>query len=153
MALLMFVIGGLYAGHAVDIDASTGAGHGAGQWVVIATIYVYVVIFCVTWAVHAKVYIAEIQPKRTRAAATGMAYMAYMLSNFTVALITPVMLAKTAFGAYILFGGCLALTAVVCWVFMPETRGKNLDEIEAAFHDKAHLQGLKRRLRFSSEKD
>lgn len=44
------------------------------------------------------------------------------------------MLARTSYGVYFLFGGCTFLTAVVCWLFMPETRGKSLDEIEQAFY-------------------
>lgn len=127
MAVLMFLIGGLYAGHAVQTTT-------AGRWVVIVTIYIYVIIYCVTWAIHIRVYAAEIQPKKTRATATGMSYVSFSISNFTVALITPVMLANTVYGAYFLFGACLAFTAAVCWLFMPETRGKSLDEIEGAFH-------------------
>lgn len=132
MAILMFLIGGLYAGNAVH-DST-----GAGRWVVIVTIYIYVIIYCISWAIHVKVYAAEIQPRSTRATATGMAYVAYSLSNFLVALITPIMLAKTVSGAYFLFGACLALTAAVCWGLMPETRGKSLEEIQQSFHRKDH---------------
>jgi MFS family permease len=133
MAVLMLLIGGLYAGDAVHENV------GAGRWIVIVTIYVYIIIFCISWAIHVKVFAAEIQPKRTRATATGMAYVSYSLANFLVALIVPVMLANTKFGAYFLFGGCLALTAVVCWFLMPETRGRDLDEIEADFRQKKHI--------------
>ncbi|KAK6085738.1 MFS sugar transporter (H(+)-myo-inositol Co-transporter) [Seiridium cupressi] len=136
MAVLMFLIGSLYAANAVHGD------NGAGRWVVIVTIYIYVVIYCVTWGVHIKVYAAEIQPKRTRATAVGMAYVSYSISNFLVALITPVMLANTVFGAYFLFGACLAVTSATGFVFMPETRGKSLDDIEEAFHYKGPILGL-----------
>jgi MFS family permease len=136
MAATMFLIGGLYAGGAVHPSS------GAGRWVVIVSIYVYVVIFCISWAVGIRVYAAEIQPQRTRARATSTAHGVNWLSNFTVALITPTLLAKTTFGAYFLFGSCMFLTAVVCWLFMPETRGKSLDEIDEAYH-RSHVRGLK----------
>lgn len=145
MAILMFLIGGLYAGNAVH-DST-----GAGRWVVIVTIYVYVIIYCITWGVHIKVYAAEIQPKRTRATAMGMAYVSYSMSNFTVALITPVMLANTVFGAYFLFGACLAVTSAVGWLFMPETRGKSLDEIEDAFRRGTPSRGLRGLLPWNSD--
>lgn len=138
MAVLMFLIGGLYAGHTVHADA------GAGRWVVIVAIYVYIVIFCISWAIHVKVFAAEIQPKRTRATATGMAYVSYSLTNFLVALIVPIMLAATDSGAYFLFGGCLLLTAVVCFLYMPETRGRSLDEIEGSFHSKGLFRGVRK---------
>jgi len=136
MAILMFLIGGLYAAKAVHMD------YGAGRWIVIVTIYIYVIIYCISWGIHIKVYAAEIQPKRTRATAVGMAYVSYSISNFTVALITPVMLARTVFGAYFLFGACLAVTSVIGFLFMPETRGKSLDEIEEAFKYKTTIRGL-----------
>ena len=50
-----------------------------------------------------------------------------------MALATPILLAKSSFAAYFLFGGCTLLTAIVCAAFMPETKGKSLDEIEDVF--------------------
>ncbi|KAL8918198.1 MAG: hypothetical protein Q9208_007474 [Pyrenodesmia sp. 3 TL-2023] len=49
IAIVMFLIGGLYAGDAVHRNS------GAGRWVVIVSIYVYAAIFCVSWAVGYKV--------------------------------------------------------------------------------------------------
>ncbi|KAH9886875.1 general substrate transporter [Xylariomycetidae sp. FL2044] len=140
MAVLMFLMGGLYAGGTVHSD-----GGAAGNWVVIVTIYIYVVIYCVTWAIHVKVYAAEIQPKRTRATATGLAYFSYSLSNFAVALITPILIATTVYGAYFLFGACLLLTSIVCWLFMPETRRRNLDELEDTFRTGSRFRGWNKR--------
>ncbi|KAK0630320.1 putative transporter [Bombardia bombarda] len=136
MTITMFLIGSLYAGDAVH--ATTGA----GRWVVIVSIYIFTVLYCTSWAVGIKIYAAEIQPQRTRASATNIAHGSNWLSNFLVALVTPTLLAKSSFGAYFLFGGCTFVTAVVCWLFMPETRGKTLDEIEQAFQH-SHVKGLK----------
>ena len=123
----MFLIGGLYAGNAVH------GTFGAGRWVVIVSIYIFAVIYCISWAVGIKIYAAEIQPQRTRASATSLAHGSNWVANFLVALATPVLLAKSSFAAYFLFGGCTLLTAIVCAVFMPETKGKSLDEIEDIF--------------------
>ncbi|KAK3318128.1 general substrate transporter [Apodospora peruviana] len=127
MTATMFLMGSLYAGGAVY------AGTGAGRWVVIVSIYVFAVIYCTSWAVSMKLYTAEIQPQKTRASATSIAHGSNWVSNFLVALFTPSLLAKSSYGAYFLFGGCTLLTALVCCVFMPETRGKSLDDIDAAF--------------------
>ena len=127
----MFLIGELYAGAAVHNDS------GAGRWVVIVSIYVFVAIFCVSWSVGIKIDVAESQPQRTRASATNLAHGGNWVTNFLVALTTPVLLAKSSFGAYSLFGGCTLLTAIVCFAFMPETKGKSLNEIEEAFRHKS----------------
>jgi DNA-directed RNA polymerase III subunit RPC2 len=127
ISLTMFLMGALYAGNAVH--ATTGA----GRWIVIVCIYVFAVIFSLSWAVGIKIYAAEIQPQRTRAGATAVAHGGNWISNFIVALITPILLSKSSFGVYFLFGGCSMTTAVVCAFFMPETKGRSLDDIEDAF--------------------
>ena len=142
MTATMFLMGGLYAGNAVHGDS------GAGRWIVIVCIYLFAVIYCVTWAVGVKVYASEIQPQRTRASATNIAHGSNWISNFLVALFTPALLANSSYGAYFLFGGCTLVTALVCIVFMPETLGKNLDDIDMAFKARnGPMEGLKRRLR------
>lgn len=134
----MFLIGSLYAGNAVH------GTYGAGRWVVIVAIYVFAVIFSLSWAIGIRIYAAEIQPQRTRASATSLAHGSNWMTNFLVALATPVLLAKSSFIVYFLFGGCTLVTAIVCAVFMPETKGKSLDEIEAAFRWKTSgSQGFK----------
>ncbi|KKK17499.1 hypothetical protein AOCH_003879 [Aspergillus ochraceoroseus] len=131
MSLTMFLMGALYAGNAVHSTT------GAGRWVVIVCIYVFAVIFSLSWAVGIKLYAAEIQPQRTRASATSLAHGSNWATNFLVALTTPILLSKSSFGAYFLFGGCSLITAVVCAMFMPETKGRSLDEIEEAFKSKS----------------
>ena len=93
----------------------------------------FAVIFSISWAVGIRIYAAEIQPQRTRASATSLAHGSNWAANFLVALATPILLARSSFAAYFLFGGCTLLTAIVCAAFMPETKGKSLDEIEDVF--------------------
>ena len=127
MGIVMLLIGALYAAGAVHTST------GAARWVVIVAVYVYVVFFCVSWSVSCKVYAAEVQPQRTRASATNLAHGGNWITNFVVALTTPVLLSRSDSAAYFLWAGCSLLTAVVCATFMPETKGRSLDEIEMAF--------------------
>ncbi|KAJ5364869.1 uncharacterized protein N7496_010582 [Penicillium cataractarum] len=131
LGAIMFLIGGLYAGNTVH------GTFGAGRWVVIVCIYIFAIIYSLTWAVAVKVYSAEIQPQRTRASATTLAHSSNWLFNFLVALTTPILLSKSSFGAYFLFGGCSLLTSFVGALFMHETKGRSLGEIEEAFKHKA----------------
>jgi hypothetical protein len=127
----MFLIGGLYAGNAVH------ATFGAGRWVVIVCIYIFAVIYSLTWAVSVKVYSAEIQPQRTRASATTLAHSSNWIFNFLVALVTPVLLSKSNCGAYFMFGGCSVIGAAVAAIFMIETKGRSFNEIEEDFKHRA----------------
>ncbi|KAJ3577581.1 hypothetical protein NPX13_g2981 [Xylaria arbuscula] len=127
----MVLIGSLYAGHAVHPS------QGAARWVVIVTIYIYCVVQATTWGISIKVWAPEIQPQRgsidTRARATSLAYGFNWVCNFFVALISPILLDKSSSAAYFLFGGSTALATVVSFLYMVETKGKSLDEIERAF--------------------
>jgi DNA-directed RNA polymerase III subunit RPC2 len=107
----MFLRGALYAENAVHGSSS------AGRWIVIVSIYIFAVIFLLSWAVGIKIYAAEIQPQRTRASATSLAHGSNWATNFLVALTTPILLDKSSFGAYFLFGGCSLIKAVVCYLY------------------------------------
>lgn len=50
--------------------------------------------------------------------------------NFLVALTTPILLAKSSSAVYFLFGGSTFFTVIVCIFFMPETRGRTLENID-----------------------
>ncbi|KFY40581.1 hypothetical protein V495_05347, partial [Pseudogymnoascus sp. VKM F-4514 (FW-929)] len=123
----MALIGSLYASDSVH--ATTGS----GRWVVIVTIYIFVLAYCMSWAVGFKIFACEIQPIRTRATATSLGQAANSITNFGVAFITPILLARSSSAIYFLFGGASALTLGVCAAYMPETKGKGLEEIEEAF--------------------
>lgn len=123
----MLLMGILYASISVHGD------HGAARWIIIVTIYVFAVSFSMTWAIGIKVFASEIQPVKTRAIATSLSQAANCVTNFFVAFITPVLLAKSSYAVYFLFGGCSAIAVVVCTLYMPETRGVDLERIGELF--------------------
>ncbi|OBT46760.1 hypothetical protein VE00_02599 [Pseudogymnoascus sp. WSF 3629] len=123
----MALIGSLYASNSVHATS------GSGRWVVIVTIYIFVLAYCMTWAVGFKIFACEIQPIRSRATATSLGQAANSITNFGVAFVTPVLLARSSSAVYFLFGGASTLTLVVCVLFMPETKGRSLEGIGEAF--------------------
>ena len=64
IAACMLTIGALYATKASDTTA--------GRWVIIVLIYIFVFAFSCTWAIVTRIIASEIQPTRTRAAATSL---------------------------------------------------------------------------------
>ena len=123
----MMLMGLLYATNSVH------ATYGIGRWVVIVTIYVFAITYSTTWAIGVKLFASEIQPVATRATATSLAQAANCITNFFVAFITPVILAQSSSGVYFLFAGATIFTVAVCMVYMPETRGRDLETIGQAF--------------------
>ncbi|KAF7517721.1 hypothetical protein G7054_g13714 [Neopestalotiopsis clavispora] len=139
---LMLLIGTLYA---------TGVVHpyGVARWVVIVSVFAFGLTYCATWGIVGKIYASEIQPSNTRAAANSVAQGLAFITNWLVAILTPILLDKSAFGAYFLFGGFALGTVAVLAAYMPETRGRSLEEIQDAFHQpgiKNLTQSLRRRL-------
>ncbi|KAG8905940.1 hypothetical protein FRB99_007945 [Tulasnella sp. 403] len=128
MGICMLVIGSLYA--------SGGAKSTAGKWTIIALIYVFVVAFSVTWAITLKLFIIEVQPNRTRAIASSLSHSSNWIVNMCVALTTPLFLSKSASGPYFLFAACLLLTTVVCILYVPETLGKSLTEVDEVWNER-----------------
>ncbi|KAI1497867.1 general substrate transporter [Biscogniauxia marginata] len=107
--------------------------HGIARWVVIITVFVFGLTYCATWGIVGKIYASEIQPGHTRAAANCVAQGLSFFTNWLVAILTPILLEASAFGAYFLFGGLALGTVVILTVYMPETRGRSLENIQEAF--------------------
>ncbi|OBT70275.1 hypothetical protein VE03_00269 [Pseudogymnoascus sp. 23342-1-I1] len=128
-AMCMITIGALYASGQV----SSGS---AGAWTVIVLIYVFTIGFSGTWAVVIRIVTSEVQPAATRAAATSLALATNWFVNFIVALTTPLFLARSAGGVYFMFGCSSVIAVTVCALWMPETRGRSLEEIEGSFDEK-----------------
>ncbi|KAF6804952.1 MFS sugar transporter [Colletotrichum sojae] len=131
---LMLLMGTLYAAGAVHP-------YGAARWVVVAAVFAFGLTYCATWGIVGKIYASEIQPGNTRAAANCLATGVSFFCNWLVAIITPILLDKSAFGAYFLFGGLALGTTAVLAACMPETRGRSLENIQEAFY-RPPLKGI-----------
>ncbi|KAF6814004.1 MFS sugar transporter (hexose transporter), partial [Colletotrichum plurivorum] len=126
---LMLVMGALY--HADKVHADRGA----GKWVVIVSIYLFAIVYSGTWAIGFRTFLVESLPRKTRSGASSLAQSANWFANYIVALITPVLISKSTFGAYYLFAFCSLLTTIVVAIFMVETRGHSLEAIEQRYLD------------------
>lgn len=71
----MLMIGSIYASHADRVAA--------GRWAVIALIYIFIIAFSVSWAIVNRIYATEIQPMRTRAAATSIGQSSNWVSSYS----------------------------------------------------------------------
>ncbi|TEY74370.1 hypothetical protein BOTCAL_0073g00090 [Botryotinia calthae] len=122
----MFIIGALYLSDSVH-------SYGIGRWVVVVLIFVFALTYCAKWAVMGKVYASEIQPMKTRNEANSLAQGVSFFANWLVAFLTPIFLAHSSYGAYFLFGGFSLLAIFVMAIWIPETRLRSLEDIQAGF--------------------
>ncbi|KAJ7827616.1 general substrate transporter [Mycena olivaceomarginata] len=96
------------------------------------------------WAIVIRVIASEVQPKRTRAAATSLAQCVSWAVNWIIAFSTPLFLTRSTSGPYLMFGGFSLLTVLVCVVFQPETKGLSLDMLEQDFKETKLQSAVKR---------
>lgn len=78
-------------------------------------------------------YPAEISPIRTRAKANAVSTCSNWLFNFTVVMITPVMVDAIGWGTYLFFAAWNAVFIPIMYFFYPETAGRSLEEIDLIF--------------------
>ncbi|KAL1918063.1 uncharacterized protein VTP21DRAFT_3329 [Calcarisporiella thermophila] len=135
--IAMFVIGGLTASQlqvAVDADGNKViTATAAASWSIVAFMFVFIAGFAYSWGAAGTVYPSEIFPIRVRAKAMSLTTGSNWLFNYVVATITPIFLNASQSGIYFLFGSCCFVMMVVTWAFLPETKGKSLEEMEVVF--------------------
>jgi len=124
MAISMFALGATFSLQSIGIIA-------------LICMLVYVASFAMSWGPVAWVMLSEIFPNKIRGRALALAVAAQWISNFLVSWTFPLMdknsylLEKFNHGfAYWIYGLMGVLAMVFVWKFVPETKGKTLEEME-----------------------
>jgi SP family xylose:H+ symportor-like MFS transporter len=124
MAISMFALGTTFFMESVGIGA-------------LVFMLLYVASFAMSWGPVCWVLLSEIFPNKIRGRALAVAVAAQWISNYLVSWTFPMMdkntylLEKFNHGfAYWIYGVMGILAMVLVWKFVPETKGKTLEEME-----------------------
>jgi MFS family permease len=129
----LVIVGSLIAAFGSDWKDHVTAGHAA-----IAFVFIYDVNFSYSWAPIGWVIPSEIFPLHLRSTGISITTSATWMSNFIIGLVSPVMLTQTSNGGtYFFFAGFAILAFLTALLFYPETKGRTLEEMDAAFGDNA----------------
>ncbi|KAI8384477.1 general substrate transporter [Radiomyces spectabilis] len=107
--------------------------HRTEGWVAIVFVYIFIANFAYSWGPIAWVIPAEIFPLRTRAKAMSISTSANWMCNFIIGLVVPPMLSNIKFGTYVFFCVFCALSFFFVLFFVPETKGRSLEEMDEIF--------------------
>ncbi|KAJ9564630.1 hypothetical protein OSB04_000596 [Centaurea solstitialis] len=103
-------------------------------WLSIATCYLYVMFFSIGLAPVTWVYSSEILPLKLRAQGASIGVAVNRVTNATVSMtFLSLIKAITIGGAFFMFGGISVLAWIFFFFFLPETKGKSLEEMEQVF--------------------
>ncbi|KAL1731223.1 general substrate transporter [Schizophyllum commune] len=109
--------------------------HPAGGWAGVAFIFVYMVAFGTSWGPIAWAMPSEVFPMSIRAKGVAVSATVNWLSNFLVGLITPPLNDAAPYGSFVFYAVMTLLGLLWTYFFVPETKGRSLEDMDAVFGD------------------
>lgn len=83
-----------------------------------------------SWGPICWVLISEIFPNKIRGQAVAIAVAAQWAANYFISSTYPPMMDFSSAMTYGFYGTMAVLSAIFVWKFVPETKGKTLEEVE-----------------------
>jgi len=109
--------------------------HKAQGWVACVFVWIFAMAFGYSWGPCAWIIVAEIWPLSIRGKGMSIAASSNWMNNFIVGQVTPTMQKHLGFGTFIFFGVFSFLGGIFVWMFVPETKGLSLEEMDVVFGD------------------
>jgi len=103
-----------------------------GYWVLIC-ILGFIASFAFSQGTVIWVVLTEIYPNRIRAKAQSIATLTHWVWAFIITLTFPQMMKSLGGATFAFFGAAMVLQLIFVIGWLPETRGKSLEELESAF--------------------
>ncbi|KAI9262120.1 general substrate transporter [Phascolomyces articulosus] len=93
-------------------------------------LFIFAIGYEISWGPLMYVICAEIFPTRIRAICMSITMAIYLAMNAVIAKVTPLMIAQLTYGTYLFFGSTVLAMTLFTWLFVPETRGRSLEDME-----------------------
>jgi len=130
MGTLFYIIGAIRKTHPPDATATSAP---PASQAMAGLLYIYVCFYSMGWGPVPWVYCADIFPTRTRAYGLGFASATQWLFNFIVSWNSLSIFNAIGWKTFMLFGTINLGGMFVFTFFLPETRGKSLEEMDIIF--------------------
>ncbi|MFC0271773.1 D-xylose transporter XylE [Metabacillus herbersteinensis] len=117
MAIGMFGVAGLAFSNVIGIST-------------LIFIIIYTASFMMSWGPICWVLISEIFPNKIRGQAVAVAVAAQWAANYLISSTYPMMMEYSSGLTYGFYGLMSVLSAIFVWKFIPETKGKTLEQMD-----------------------
>ncbi|KAI8147437.1 general substrate transporter [Fennellomyces sp. T-0311] len=110
---------------------------GAKSYAAMVMLFIFAIGYEISWGPLMFVICAEIFPTRIRAICMSLTMAIYWAMNAVIAKVTPLMITQLTYGTYFFFGSTVLLMTLFTWLFVPETRGRSLEDMEPVRQESA----------------
>jgi sugar porter (SP) family MFS transporter len=129
MGTLFFIVGALLKTH----PPTGGDTVPAASKAMAAMLYIYCVFYSFGWGPTPWIYVSDIFPNRTRHYGLSVAAATQWLFNFVISKITLTMVNRLGYKLFFTFGTINIAGMAVFAYFLPETKGRSLEEMDIIF--------------------
>lgn len=134
MAIFHFIVAAVVKTHPPP-PSKTDAHVTSSGIATIAMIYLFVIVYNMSWGSLPWPYVSEIFPTRCREPGVAVGVASQWLFNFVFTLVSPYMIHNIRYGTFLVWG-CFNIVICICTaLLLKETRGLPLEVINAQFLD------------------
>ncbi|KAL1914321.1 uncharacterized protein VTP21DRAFT_9014 [Calcarisporiella thermophila] len=131
MMASMFIVG--TSVKFANLNPETTGTISAAGYVGIAGVYLFAFGYSYSWGPIVWVLTSEIFPNRIRAKCVSLTTAINWFFNAIIGRFSPILLKKIGFGLYYIFGSFAVLMFLFTVFFVPETKGRSLEEMDELF--------------------
>ncbi|KAG4441560.1 hypothetical protein IFR05_002945 [Cadophora sp. M221] len=129
----------------VGLYSSDWPSHRPEGWISVAFLLFYMISFGASWGPVPWAMPAEIFPSSLRAKGVAISTCSNWLNNFIIGLVTPPLVQNTGFGAYVFFAVFCLGSFAWTYLFVPETNGKTLEQMDEVFKDRGNAEDVEKK--------
>ncbi|KAL4876863.1 general substrate transporter [Aspergillus karnatakaensis] len=105
----------------------------AGARTAVAMVYIYAIFYGFSWNGIPWIFASEVLPTRVRTIGMMAAVCMQWLAQFMIVYSLPHMVETVTYGTFYFFAACTVVALVFAWLFVPETKGVVLEEMDLLF--------------------
>ncbi|KAH6971130.1 sugar transporter STL1 [Ilyonectria sp. MPI-CAGE-AT-0026] len=141
MISLMAAVMAIQAGLIYQVQNNTAIAHAAGIGAA-AMLFVFQGAFTVGFQATVWVYPSEILPLRLRQRGSSISTAANWIFNYMIVQITPIAIDRIGWKTYIIFAVLNTAWVPIIFLFFPETKGLELEDVDRLFSGESVIEML-----------